>query len=144
MKKCFPCYLALVLFLILAFHAWATITSAYFTFLWLDIPMHFSGGAWIAAAAYYFFFVRESVYKISFPPWIGVLFLVGTSIFVGVCWEFFEYGMDVISERYLGGYAIHQEGLRDTLGDLFFDIAGAFLTAAYFLYKKPVNPYEYK
>lgn len=143
MKICFPCNLALVLFLIMVVHVWATITSAYFTYLWIDIPLHFAGGAWLAAAAYYFFFVRRSIYKISVPFWVGILFLVGVSVFVGVCWEFFEYSMDVLSEQYLGGTAIHQEGLKDTLADLFFDMAGAFLISLYFLYVKKSFKYDH-
>ena len=133
MKRCFPCNLALALFLILAVHAWAEITSAYFTYLWMDMPMHFAGGAWIASAAYYFFFLRGSSYKISISGWIGVLFLVGVSVIVGVWWEFFEFSVDYLFVHRFGGLAI-QGGLADTLSDLFFDFTGGFLMSAYLLY----------
>lgn len=136
MKRCFPCYLALALFLILSFHAWASISAAYFTHLWLDIPMHFAGGAWVASAVYYFFFLRDGGYKLSAPLLPGILFVVGAAMIVGVCWEFFEYGMDVIAEKYLDGRAINQMGIKDTMGDLFLDMAGAFMAAIYYLVKR--------
>ena len=86
----------------------------------------------MAAAAYYFFFARESAYKISVPSWVGVLFLVGTSVFVGIWWEFFEFGFDYFVSSRVAGVDMAQQGLNDTMADLFFDMVGAFLIGLFF------------
>ena len=90
----------------------------------------------MASAVYYFFFLRDGGYKLSAPLLPGILFVVGAAMIVGVCWEFFEYGMDVIAEKYLDGRAINQMGIKDTMGDLFLDMAGAFMAAIYYLVKR--------
>lgn len=138
MKNCFLCYLVLVLFLITAVHVWASITSAYFTFLWIDIPMHFAGGAWVAAVGYYFIYRSKWVGRnnVAAPAWIALVGLIGFSAIIGIFWEFFEFGFDQYVLPHLSRVDRAQLGLADTLADLFFDMAGAFLVSVYFLYVK--------
>src|SRR3989344_6095465 len=125
MKTCSPCYLALVLFLILAVHVWAEITSAYFTYLWIDIPMHFVGGAWVAAFGYYFIYRSKWAgrNKVSIPAWVAVIGLIGFTSIVGIFWEFFEFAFDYFVASRVSGIAMAQLGIEDTMADLFFDMA---------------------
>ena len=135
MKKCFPCNLALVLFLMAAVHIWASITSAYFTFLWMDIPMHFVGGAWSAAFGYYFIYRSgwSRLNVVSVPAWTAVIGLIGFASIIGIFWEFFEFGFDQYVLPHLIRVDKAQLGLADTMADLFFDMLGAFLISVFFL-----------
>ena len=87
----------------------------------------------MAAAAYYFFFLRDGRHKITLPFAIGVLFLTGCAIIVGVSWEFFEFGFDYFISSRVAGVDTAQLGIEDTMADLFFDLLGAFLISAFFL-----------
>lgn len=50
--------------------------------------------------------------------------------FVGVMWEFYEFGMDLVLQRGVSTYALlGQEGVADTMGDLFFDLLGGLAVA---------------
>jgi hypothetical protein len=120
-----------LLIFILVFHVLATIYSWYWTYLWLDMPMHFLGGFWVAMAAvalifnFQFPISKESVNQKFFRLTIVILSFV---VLIGVFWEFFEFFYDMfISSRGYSGFL--QLGAADTLSDLFFDLLGgaAFL-----------------
>lgn len=114
------------LIVILLFHIIATLNSWYWTYLWLDVPMHFLGGFWVAMASvilifnYHFPVSKEAVNQIFFTFLIVILSLVAL---VGIFWEFYEFLNDMfLSSR---NYAqIFQQGAADTIGDLFFDLLG--------------------
>jgi len=53
---------------------------------------------------------------------------------VGVLWEFFEFGYDVfISSK--GYFMVAQEGVGDTMSDLFFDLLGGLLCLVIYKFK---------
>jgi uncharacterized membrane protein YjdF len=53
---------------------------------------------------------------------------------VGVLWEFFEFGYDVfISSK--GYFMAAQEGVGDTMSDLFFDLLGGLLCLVIYKFK---------
>lgn len=122
-----------LLVFILFVHFFATIYSWYWTYSWLDIPMHFLGGFW---AAMVFFWLRNQFQEVR-PPEIDrqyfggrtsrILMIVSCLSFValiGVLWEFFEFLYDIlISSRGYSGFM--QLGAADMTGDLFFDLLGA-------------------
>lgn len=92
-------------------------------FMFLDIPLHFLGGAvagWWAWLAFYYGKL-EKFKMIEF----AIVFL-GVVALVGLAWEFFEWGLD----QTLGvWYALppSQPSVDDTLADLLMDILGGVL-----------------
>lgn len=123
-------WLAVGLVAIAAFHFFALWSFLYWKFLWLDTVMHFAGGAW---AGGFFFWARR-----RFPAYFAepartagtVLQALAMVALVGVVWEFYEFGMDLVLQRGVSTYELlGQQGVRDTMGDLFFDLLGGLAAA---------------
>jgi len=122
-------FIILFLIFIVAVHTFALINYWYWTYQWLDIPMHFLGGFWAAMAIIFLIsnfqfpiskeFLKENFFRFA----IAILSFV---IFIGVFLEFAEFIYDVsISLRGYSGFL--QLGAADTIADLFFDLLGAFV-----------------
>lgn len=122
-----------LLIFIIVVHILATVNYWYWTYLWLDIPMHFLGGFWaamsiVALISKFHSPAGESIYKeflnqnfLRFA--VVILSLV---VFVGVLLEFTEFFYDIfISSRGYSGFL--QLSAADTIADLFFDILGGFV-----------------
>ena len=118
--------------LIVVAHGWALSSSAYFYVWWLDSVLHFSGGFWLAALAIFVLVSREKIYSSEHPFF---LFFIAMSFvaLMGMLWEFSEYGLDLFFGR-VGQTTALQQGLKDTMSDLFFDLAGGFL--AHLIFRK--------
>jgi hypothetical protein len=122
-----------LLIFILLLHVIAIVNSWYWVYTWLDIPMHFLGGFWLAVV--FFYFVNPRLQIINYKLLITLISALGFVALVGVFWEFFEFLCDVFifSKGYL---EVAQQGTADTMSDLFFDLLGglAFLIICkYFL-----------
>ncbi len=116
-------WLAFSLCGIVSLHYVLFFTRLYWEYRWLDIPMHFMCGAWMAALGAYIFFVRGPVR--AGGAFYEALILLGFAALAGVAWEFHEFIFDTfITDRRL----IMQEGVAETMGDLFFDMLGATMT----------------
>ena len=119
---------------ILLLHFAATFNYWYWTYLWLDIPMHFLGGFWTAMAFIYlisnyqFPISGEFLKRNLLSYFIIILSFVAL---IGIFWEFYEFLNDALfSSR---GYSqIFQQGAADTIGDLFFDLLGGTVSAVIF------------
>ena len=86
----------------------------YQRFSWLDILMHFLGGAIVAV--FFSILFQEDIHRLR--PLPALIFIVGVAITVGVFWEFFEWGMDHwFVANFMGG-------LIDTLSDILMDFLG--------------------
>lgn len=86
--------------------------------------MHFLGGLWLGMI--FLYFVSPSLEIKDHKFLIEMLLVVGFAVFVGVLWEFFEFLFDVFVVR--GGHLPPaQQGLADTMKDLFFDLFGGFV-----------------
>ena len=129
----------LFLVVILLFHFIATFNYWYWTYLWLDIPMHFLGGFWTAMAFVYlilnyqFPISEESLRKNLLSYFIIILSFVAL---IGIFWEFYEFLSDFFlsSKNYT---QIFQQGAADTMGDLFFDLlGGTVLSLAFKLFSR--------
>jgi hypothetical protein len=85
----------------------------YWTYLWLDIPMHFLGGMTVALGLLTFFakYVPRSLR--GFVLTLGVVFVVG------IAWEVFELVNGLID--------IELRPIADTLLDLVLDLMGGAL-----------------
>lgn len=112
----------IVLVFIAAVHAIATLKFLYWTTWWLDIPMHFVGGAWLAMLYVY---AGSRLKTQDLKTWYDLILGLGFIALVGVLWEFSEFllGNFMIIDQ-LGDY-------RDTLGDLFFDLLGGSIILAF-------------
>ena len=98
---------AIILLIVGATHVAALQWSLYWHFLWLDIPVHFLSGAWVALAAAWFLDWQK------YP--IGVFRALSIVLVFGAAWELFEITAGVPLEV---NYAF------DTTLDLLMDIAG--------------------
>jgi len=112
------------------------------------MPMHFLGGFWLAMVFLYFnpdfkidppgILRKQNPKFIKLPNYLIVgIMTLGFVILIGVLWEFFEFGYDVlISSK--GYFAAAQQGVADTMSDLFFDLLGglAFLIICKFYINK--------
>ncbi|MDD4761610.1 MAG: hypothetical protein PHZ25_01105 [Candidatus Pacebacteria bacterium] len=113
------------LFLVIVFtHVIGTWRDWYWNLSWLDIPMHFLGGFFIAV---FFLWIRKNlpflVGKNNF--FVDFIIILGFVALIGVLWEFFEYFLDYFFAN-RGVMPLSQVSLQDTLGDLFFDLVGGF------------------
>ena len=117
----------------------AIINSWYWIYTWFDMPMHFLGGFWLAVVFLYLskdFQIpacakasagRQNPKFIKLPNYlITIVITLGFVALIGVFWEFFEFGYDVLisSKGYLG---VAQQGTADTMSDLFFDLIGGLV-----------------
>ncbi len=107
-------YAILVLLIVLfVFNNVAVKLSLYWTYRWLDIPMHFIGGALVTWFSFVCFaFWRKDLYI----PWIYTLvFAFG----IGFAWEIIEFYAKV-------SQMVPEYGL-DTTKDLFMDMIGGLV-----------------
>ena len=129
------------LVVILLFHFIATFNYWYWAYLWLDMPMHFLGGFWVAMAFVYLISKYQFPVSNEFLKQNFLSFIIITLSFValiGVLWEFYEFLSDVFlsSKEYA---QIFQQGAADTMGDLFFDLlGGTFFSLAFKLFSRKV------
>lgn len=87
----------------------------YWTYLWLDIPIHVLGGVCVALGISVL-----PLFRVSVPMWIermaGTLFVV---LIVGILWEIFEFtsGISEFDDTFV----------FDTTLDLFMDMLGGII-----------------
>ncbi|MBI2123883.1 MAG: hypothetical protein HYU04_01435 [Candidatus Wildermuthbacteria bacterium] len=93
----------------------------YYTFLWIDMPMHFLGGASIAAAGVSFLaFLKVRGFVGELPFLIRTLFLMSFVGLAAVSWELWEFSLDYVVQSRT------QVDLPDTMIDMFFGLLGGF------------------
>jgi len=119
---------------------WAVVVGAWivgllrdllFAYWWLDIIIHFLGGAW--AVAFFWKLSCQSGITMAGPykRLSDFIVLIGMVTWVGVLWEFGEF----IADRYIfhTGFTLLKGAFEDTLSDLFFDMSGAVTGALFYL-----------
>ncbi|MFH0712721.1 MAG: hypothetical protein V2A55_02620 [Candidatus Jorgensenbacteria bacterium] len=102
-------------------HILGSFYDGYDRYFFLDIIVHFAGGAWLALAvlAIFPFFKKVSGFKGFLLPMILIIFAAGAA------WEVFEFAV----ERY---YSVNFQGPPlDTLSDLIIDTLGGITAALY-------------
>lgn len=124
-RKFPPAVLVGLVFLLAIINSAAYYWHLYFHFPWLDIPMHFLGGLWVAlyALAWYYGAPLLKKERGTLFTW---MFALSVSMLVGLLWELFELSVDTI-------IAFSQHNLGDTLLDLVMDALGACVSAYIFL-----------
>lgn len=97
-------------------------------FHWIDVPLHFMGGIFVAMFCWWFGhrFARFNIFHNDFLK--NTLILIAVAATIGVFWEFFEFSFDyfVVSQVRFNYLNLAQPSKFDTMKDLFFDILGGF------------------
>lgn len=113
-------------------HLVAVSTQWYHTHPWIDIPQHFFGGVFAALIFYWITYRFPRFFKLipSFP--VPLILVLSWTAFLGVLFEFTEfiYDLVVFDSLSLGNFPT-QLGVRDTMGDLFFDLIGGLFLAIF-------------
>ena len=135
--------LKIIVFLIVIIaiiHITAYYFHLYLELWWIDMMMHFLGGAWVAAfilwAIFFsgFFNLKSSVGTVENKNTLLEFLLIAfvTVLFIGVVWELFEFkaGLSFFSPITLSvkGY------WQDTISDVILDLGGGLVMSMY-LYK---------
>lgn len=102
---------------------YADINYWYWQYRWLDTPVHFAGGVWVALAAVW---LSRVVHK----PLRSLLGVVAVVLVVGVGWEVYEYFFTASYSNYY---------IFDTSKDLLMDILGGLLG---YLWAQRIAPQE--
>ena len=123
-KKVIP--LVLVLF---GVHSITVFYSIYLKISWIDIPMHFSGGVLVGLIFLWLVQMYPQQFKLPSNFWARALLITSFGALMGVIWEFAEFTYDLVAIGH--GLRLAQQGVSDTMGDLFFDIVGAFTVATF-------------
>jgi hypothetical protein len=117
------------LFIILLIHIPATIYLWYYTFWWIDTPMHLLGGFFVGLLFFYLIkkfeiinLIDQNNHKNNFTL---IIFAISFGALIGILWEFYEFGIDVLILKKYPYYNAFGYILFDTLKDLFNDLVGA-------------------
>lgn len=96
----------------------------YYTLPWIDMPMHFLGGASIAVAGFSFLsFLKRKGFLNELPFLLRTLFIMSFVGLAAVSWELWEFSVDFVLHKNLQG------NLPDTMIDMFFGLLGGFVTS---------------
>lgn len=127
-QRRFPWFLAVALFVIAGIDCIANYNSWYWTIRWLDMPMHFAGGVWVAGVTLWWKFFSGAQETPAVAPTITRLLIwgIGGALIIGLGWEIYESVVTLITQG-------HINDIQDTVSDLFFDMAGGMFVV--FLYK---------
>ncbi len=110
--------LATLVFFIFLFNYIANSFYWYSSIWYFDMIMHFLGGFWLGLSFLWLFPVKD----ISFLPIFKILLGV---LVIGLGWEVYEI---IINES----IAQNPFNTLDSISDIFFDLAGGFLSIVYF------------
>ncbi len=113
----------------------------YYLFSIWDLIVHFTSAPFIGYAGFLMVYTKNKDVNIhlKISPLFIALYAFCFSMMIGVAWEFFEYGVDVIlgsnmqkarNLELVYGYFDTRLGLLDTMEDLIVDALGAFLVSA--------------
>lgn len=126
MKLSFFVALALIIFI---FFYWAGLFwQWHLTTVWFDKGLHFYGGLITAAIFVYLFAGRLGLTAIKESFLLKLTLGLGFAALIGVLWEFHEFAAD----WWLGKSLMQEGGVADTMADLFFDLAGAFVFLVFY------------
>lgn len=118
------------------------IKDFYRIFPWWDTALHTTSGVILGIIGFMFVYLLNEKYgkKVKLSPFFVVMFAFCFAVTMGVFWEFFEYGADRMLGTNMQKFRFPElgdDGLVDTMGDLFVDALGAFITSSFgYLYIK--------
>lgn len=130
--------LAFFLFFLFVFQVIDIIFSLYWKAPWIDNITHFWGGGIVAMSMIWwtFYYEKVSVSAKNLPKFYSVIIILGFTALVGIFWEFYELIVNIIITKNNYTFLFQQNGLLDTLKDMFVDLAGGMAAVAYFFYER--------
>ena len=99
---------------------------------WWDTILHSTSGVILGIIGFMFVYLLNKQHgkRVKLSPIMVVWFAFCFAITIGVFWEFFEYTMDRVFGLNMQKFRMPgQDGLVDTMGDLFVDAVGAFVAS---------------
>lgn len=99
----------------------------YWTYRWLDIPMHFLGGVWVGLAALWLWYYSGLARKEGAQPRRPYLVALGGGLAFGILWECYDFAVWFFGK---GSFPVNY--VPDTMLDITMDVLGA--AAAYGLF----------
>lgn len=90
----------------------------YFSIWWFDMPMHLLGGLWLGLVFIWFLRLKDLSFSTIVKIILGVLL-------IGIAWEVFEI---IVNKTIIQ----NPFNTLDTISDVCFDLAGAFISILYF------------
>lgn len=116
--------IALPPILILIIHFILSFNKAYFYINWIDMPMHFFGGASIGITySLLLIKMQQDNYLAKLDKIMMLVFIISMIGLTAVLWEFLEFGSDQIFGTTM------QPSIRDTMMDLFLGLLGGTLSS---------------
>lgn len=125
--------LFVLIWVIALLHVTAEFQYWYWTYRWLDIPMHFVGGVWVGLAAVWLRYHSGHLRKKSSPPTRPLMVALVGGIAFGLVWELYEFLVWT-----LGGVGLPPQYIPDSSLDLVMDMLGAFV--GYGIYRRFARP----
>ena len=118
---------------ILTSHILAVINNWYWVYKWIDVPMHFLGGIWLGLI--FLCFIMPQLKITDHKLLITMILVASFAVLIGVFWEFSEFLSDIFL-AHKSYFEISQQGVADTMADLFFDLVGGLAVFMSYSWKK--------
>jgi hypothetical protein len=115
--------------LVAIFHFMALKYSWYWSFRWIDIPVHIVGGFWVSLTVLWIALKVGHIEKITNYKKRALVLMIGSAFIVGILWEVFEVVFKINFLHNVGYW-------RDSLKDILDDFLGGGLAYLYFIKSK--------
>lgn len=121
---------------IVVLHFAAIMQHWYWSIRWFDIPMHYLGGVFAGMLFYWIFSeALTALTNAKVPFWVLFAFTLGWAALIGVIWEFSEYASDMLLLGRVEVIERAQQGMQDTMEDLFLDLLGGASVALFLRFR---------
>ena len=122
----------LTILLIAIFHFFSLRYSWYWTYRWLDIPVHIIGGFWVSLTVLWISLKIKHIDNIFGYKKKALLVMLGSVLILGIFWEIFELIFKITSMSNAGYF-------QDSLSDILSGFFGGIIAFLYFTKNKKVE-----
>lgn len=115
-----------------------SVMGLYYKIWWFDLLVHFVSGFMTSIVA--FVILQENKIIKKKNKWFCIAFIIIFSVFIGACWEYFEFFCDKLFKA--DAQWVKKTGMNDTMTDMLIATLASILSALYFIYyfhKKKIN-----
>ena len=120
-------FLALLILFIWGVNTFADQVHLYYLLWWFDIPMHMLGGIWVALTSMVIYY-HLGFHRHDRSTAFVVSTMLAATLIAGIFWEVFEFSVEHFVK-------LNDNGVFDTLKDLFDDMIGATIASVIFIKK---------
>ena len=121
----------LTILFIAIFHYFSLKYSWYWTYRWLDIPVHIVGGFWVSLSALWVSLHVSHIDSIYGYKKKALFVMLSSVLIVAILWELFELIFNVTSLQSVGYW-------QDSLSDIINGFVGGIISFLYFIKNKKV------